>query len=66
MARIVYRPTRTGVFLKDPNDPTKSAAITLRHQDIVVHWNDGFTPRSIERAAREWYPAARGSVLFER
>jgi len=56
---IVYRPTRIGVFLKDPDDPAKTAVISLRRSDILVHWNDGFAPEVVEKAAREWYPLAK-------
>lgn len=63
-AQVVYRPTRLGVLLKDPKDPAKTAAITLRRHDILVLWNDGFAPEVVEAAAREWYPTAK-KVVFD-
>ena len=62
--QVVYRPTKVGVFLKDPDDPTKTAALSLRRHDILVHWNDGFAPEVVEKAAREWYPTAK-KVIFD-
>lgn len=62
MTKVVYRPTRVGVILKDPADPAKTAALTPRWPDILVLWNDGFAPEVVEKAAREWYPLAKKVV----
>lgn len=62
-AAVVYHPTRTGVFLRDPDDPARSAALKLRGHTVIVHWICGFAPEVVEKAAREWYPMAR-KVVF--
>lgn len=62
--KVVYRPTTTGVLLKDPDDPAKTASLRLIGHDVRVYWNNGFAPEVIEEAAREWYPVAK-KVIFD-